>query len=48
MVKGITAIVNHEFNSNWNLTATTAYRDFDRNIALTLMVLAAPALVLEK
>lgn len=43
-VKGITAIVNHEFNSNWNLTATTAYRDFDSNEAFDADGTAAPAL----
>ncbi|MBU0942166.1 MAG: TonB-dependent receptor [Bacteroidetes bacterium] len=43
-VKGITAIVNHEFNPNWNLTATTAYRDFDSNEAFDADGTAAPAL----
>ena len=43
-VYGITAILNHRFNNVWDLTATTAYREFDSNEAFDADGTAAPAL----
>lgn len=43
-VKGITAIVKHNINANWDLTSTTAYRDFNSDEAFDADGTAAPAL----
>lgn len=43
-VYGATGIVKHNFNSIWNLTSTTAYRQFDSDEAFDADGTAAPAL----
>ncbi|NRT12836.1 TonB-dependent receptor [Flavobacterium sp. 14A] len=43
-VQGITAIIKHKINSNWDLTSTSAYRDFASDEAFDADGTAAPAL----
>ncbi|WP_158845783.1 TonB-dependent receptor [Algibacter sp. L1A34] len=43
-VWGVTAILKHEFNDVWDLTSTSAYREFDSNEAFDADGTAAPAL----
>ena len=43
-VWGVTAILKHGFNDVWDLTSTTAYREFDSNEAFDADGTVAPAL----
>ena len=43
-VWGVTAILKHSFNDIWDLTSTTAYREFDSNEAFDADGTVAPAL----
>ena len=43
-VWGVTSILKHEFNDVWNVTSTTAYRQFNSNEAFDADGTAAPAL----
>jgi iron complex outermembrane receptor protein len=43
-VWGVTAILKHGFNDLWDLTSTTAYREFDSNEAFDADGTVAPAL----
>lgn len=43
-VYGITGILKHSFNDIWDVTATSAYREFDSNEAFDADGTAAPAL----
>lgn len=43
-VWGVTAILKHSFNDVWDLTSTTAYREFDSNEAFDADGTVAPAL----
>jgi outer membrane receptor protein involved in Fe transport len=43
-VWGVTGILKHSFNDSWDLTSTTAYREFDSNEAFDADGTAAPAL----
>ncbi|MGR7813933.1 TonB-dependent receptor [Lacinutrix undariae] len=43
-VYGVTAILKHRFNDAWDLTSTTAYRNFDSDEAFDADGTAAPAL----
>lgn len=43
-VWGVTGILKHNFNAVWDLTSTTAYREFDSNEAFDADGTAAPAL----
>jgi outer membrane receptor protein involved in Fe transport len=43
-VWGVTGILKHNFNDVWDLTSTTAYREFDSNEAFDADGTAAPAL----
>ncbi|WP_233265967.1 TonB-dependent receptor domain-containing protein [Formosa sp. L2A11] len=43
-VWGVTGILKHNFNATWDLTSTTAYREFDSNEAFDADGTAAPAL----
>lgn len=43
-VWGVTAILKHSFNDVWDLTSTSAYREFDSNEAFDADGTAAPAL----
>ncbi|WP_339659202.1 carboxypeptidase-like regulatory domain-containing protein [uncultured Polaribacter sp.] len=43
-VWGVTAILKHDFNDIWDVTSTTAYREFDSNEAFDADGTVAPAL----
>ena len=43
-VYGVTGVLKHEFNSVWDVTSTTAYRQFDSNEAFDADGTVAPAL----
>ncbi|NLP58631.1 TonB-dependent receptor [Lutibacter sp. B1] len=43
-VYGVTGILKHSFNDTWDLTSTTAYREFDSDEAFDADGTAAPAL----